>query len=495
MNNEREKGIALIITLILVFVMSVMAISLMFVSQSETWSSLNYRLMSQTRDGAEAGINSGASFIVNSYTEPGGAGDPTSAYNTSASPVQYPASSTSGHDVILSGNTNQSSNYPVSSVQTAFNTSGVGYGSLTAGNATVQYNAYAKLLSMHTAFTPFGTTVPTTVQTWQIVSDGNINGIRSATVEVSAILEQHITPTFNYAVFGTSNGCNALQFGGGGSTNSYDSSTVVIGTTPTFSNTDGNVGTNGNLSTNGNPTTVNGNLYTPRTGVGVCTSSRVTAWTDSSGHVTGSLVELPQPIIYPTPAAPSPIPPTTNATLHNSAADCSGVTGCTFVGADFYLAPGTCPNGATTYGNLQLKGNVHFSSGCYNINSLTENANGTVIVDSGPVIVNLAGSGQTTPLDLTGNSVSNPSLVPNNFQVIYAGSGNLKLAGGSAAAGLIYAPNASYSFTGNADWYGSVIGLTMTDMGGTAIHYDRRLKSTDYTIGPWMLDSFTWKKY
>ena len=61
MNNEREKGIALIITLILVFVMSVMAISLMFVSQSETWSSLNYRLMSQTRDGAEAGINSAAS--------------------------------------------------------------------------------------------------------------------------------------------------------------------------------------------------------------------------------------------------------------------------------------------------------------------------------------------------------------------------------------------------------------------------------------------------
>jgi len=49
-----KKGIALILTLILLLVMSVMAVSLMFISQTETWSGLNYRLMSQARDGAEA---------------------------------------------------------------------------------------------------------------------------------------------------------------------------------------------------------------------------------------------------------------------------------------------------------------------------------------------------------------------------------------------------------------------------------------------------------
>jgi len=72
----KRKGIALILTLILVLVMSVMAVSLMFLSQTETWSSLNYRLMSQARDGAEAGINSAANYIVNTYTQPGGVGDP-----------------------------------------------------------------------------------------------------------------------------------------------------------------------------------------------------------------------------------------------------------------------------------------------------------------------------------------------------------------------------------------------------------------------------------
>src|SRR5712691_8006136 len=244
MSRANQEGIALIMTLILIFVLSVMSISLMFISQTETWSSLNYRLTSQARDGAEAGINSAASFIVNptTYTEPGGPGDPISAYTTTVSPVNVAATNKA---VILSADTNTASTYPVSSVQNAFNTSGVGYGGFTAGNVTVNYNTYAKLLSMHTAFKPLGSTTNTTVQTWQIVSDGTINTIRPAKVEVSAILEQHIIPTYNYAVFATANGCNALQFGGGGTTNSYDSSTVVIGTTPTFSNTMGDVGTNG----------------------------------------------------------------------------------------------------------------------------------------------------------------------------------------------------------------------------------------------------------
>jgi len=32
-------------------------------------------------------------------------------------------------------------------------------------------------------------------------------------------------------------------------------------------------------------------------------------------------------------------------------------------------------------------------------------------------------------------------------------------------------------------------------MGGAAIHYDRELQKTAYTVGNFMLSSFTWKKY
>jgi type II secretory pathway component PulK len=65
MNRQNEKGIALILALFLLLIVSVMAVSLMFISQTETWASMNYKLMSQARDGAEAGINATANYITN----------------------------------------------------------------------------------------------------------------------------------------------------------------------------------------------------------------------------------------------------------------------------------------------------------------------------------------------------------------------------------------------------------------------------------------------
>ncbi len=168
----------------------------------------------------------------------------------------------------------------------------------------MNYTSSAKLLSMQRV-TPYGSTTPVTVQSWLITSDGTISGLRNAQVEVSAILEQPISPVFNYAAFATSNGCSALTFGGGGTTDSYDSGAVVNGSVSTQAY-GGNVGTNGNLTTGGSPTTLNGSLSTPRTGVGTCTSGNVTAWTDNQGTVTGGLVELPQPVVYPTPVIPAP---------------------------------------------------------------------------------------------------------------------------------------------------------------------------------------------
>ena len=45
------------------------------------------------------------------------------------------------------------------------------------------------------------------------------------------------------------------------------------------------------------------------------------------------------------------------------------------------------------------------------------------------------------------------------------------------------------------DLYGSLMGATMTDTGGMHIHYDRHLAKEFFTIGNYMLSSFTWKKY
>src|SRR5258708_15946514 len=88
MKRTNEKGVALIFAIILVLVLSVMAASLMFLSQSETWGSMNYRQMTQSRYGAEAGLHAAANYIMNTYKSPGNGGaDPITASNSNPTPL------------------------------------------------------------------------------------------------------------------------------------------------------------------------------------------------------------------------------------------------------------------------------------------------------------------------------------------------------------------------------------------------------------------------
>src|ERR1700719_2212439 len=91
MKRSKQKGVALIFAMIFILVLSITAAALMFLSQSETWSSMNYRLMTQSRYGAEAGLHAAANYLMNNYTLPGTPGDPLSAYNYTVSPVTLKA--------------------------------------------------------------------------------------------------------------------------------------------------------------------------------------------------------------------------------------------------------------------------------------------------------------------------------------------------------------------------------------------------------------------
>ena len=57
----------------------------------------------------------------------------------------------------------------------------------------------------------------------------------------------------------------------------------------------------------------------------------------------------------------------------------------------------------------------------------------------------------------------------------------MKIAGGSAAYGVINAPNASLSFTGGSNFYGSAVAATVSDAGGTALHFDTTLLNNTTT--------------
>jgi Tfp pilus assembly protein PilX len=510
MIRAKERGVALILTMILVAVLSVMTVSLMFLSQSETWSTMNYRLMSQSRDAAEAGLNVTANILMGNpqpsgftYTPPAlaSATDPLVVYDTTVSPVT--AGGAAVGLVATGSDAPAGLAYPVSTVQDDFDAASYSY--LTAGNTQVNYTSYAELLSMR-EITAYGSTTPTTIQTWRITSEGSVAGVQNATVEVSAVLDRPIAPVFSYAAYGEGPNCGTLNWNGTNSTTgSYDSSTASGGSVTT-QDWGGNVGTNGNL-TEGGGATLYGSLSTPRSGVGNCSAGNITAQDINGGAtVTGGLVELPQAIDYPDPAAPTPTPPTTSNNLTNNAS-CLALVGCVPViaGAEYRLTPTcnsgtpTCPGG-TTYGNISVGANkvLHLTAGTYSINSISLGGNAQVVIDSGPVIFNLAGQGigaNQYVADFGGGSIMNNTLDPQNFQILYAGTSDIRLTGGSQNSGLVYAPNADIVFSGGGAWYGAVIGETVTNTGGADLYYDRRLARTLYTISPYMLQAFTWKKF
>ena len=491
MKADDEQGVALIMVLILMGILSVLGASLVLVSQTETWSSQNYRLMTEARYGAESGVHKAANFLMDpsQYAAPADSGaDLLSSYDITTAPVKF-----GGNDVQLSS-TGSGSNYPASSTVTAY--TNFVHGTLNGGTETVTYDAVAKLVSMRSVAV-YGSVLPVTVQTWQIVGQGTIAGGKPAHVEVQAVIERQVQPMFKYAAFATSPGCGALSWSGGGTTDSYDSGAALNGSVPFYAMSGGNVGTNGNLDENGGPTVIHGSLSTPRSGVGSCSTGAVTALTLSgSSAPTAGLIELPQPVTYPPPTVPNP-PPTGNLDVPKNTSVTKSPT----------TSP--CPGNPSQacFGDITLKGALHLQAGTYNINSLTINANGVgLIIDSGPVIINVAGyntagnatSGPMgTPIDLTGQGqVSVPGFDASMLQFTYAGAGIIKMAGGADGVGVMYAPNATVNNnSAGAAWYGAVIAKTVTDAGHAVIHYDRRLSMDGLVVGPWMIDSFSWKKF
>src|SRR3954465_12839257 len=108
-----QQGIALVITLFLMAALSALAVSLMFLSQTETASTRNYRTMSQARYAGEAGVHKAGNFLPDAtrHTPPAS----FTNYNLTVSPVTY-----LGNPVVLAGGVSATSNYSDSAVAAAF---------------------------------------------------------------------------------------------------------------------------------------------------------------------------------------------------------------------------------------------------------------------------------------------------------------------------------------------------------------------------------------
>jgi Tfp pilus assembly protein PilX len=483
-----ERGIALVLALFMTMIVSALAASMAYVARTETLSSQSYTTMAHARYGAESGLAAAANYILSTpyaVTAPGTGADPLTNYDANFSPVRRANAA-----VVL--NSAGGSNYPVNAVVTAFGTAASG--TLTVGNGTVTYGARATLLALRRVTDSMSGNTET-LQKWEITGWGRRGGNSSSEVEVTAIVERQVIPLYRYAAFATNTGCGALSFSGGARTRSYNSQALNAGN-PVPLNTDGDVGTNGNLALSGNPTQINGTLSTPRTGVGSCTANNVTALTVSGqATVSEGLVELPQVVSYDTPPAPSPLPPTTGVNM-NSSFTCGLYLGCATSGSAVTLTAD--PTNTVPYSSM---GDVSvgpkdlvLNAGTYIFNSLSIAGNAH-ITTNGKVTIKIAGQGTTSPLNLTGNSITNSSYDPSNLQIIYGGTGNISLTGGTATAAIVYAPNANVTLAGNGNVYGSVVAGRMSVTGGGDIFYDTNLAATALTYGRPVLSSFTWRTF
>jgi type IV pilus assembly PilX-like protein len=279
-------------------------------------------------------------------------------------------------------------------------------------------------------------------------SGGSNGAKRLVQLEIAQTYKANKPPDGLYAV-GT--GCGALDIAGNAQTGSFNSATPAV--PPVLSG--GNVGSNGNVNLGGSSTDVHGNVNTNLpASVGSCPANGVTV---SGGAGYGSIANTP-PYYPPTPPMPNPLPPTSSVTFNGNT----------------LTAPGGPWGNVTIKGTVTLTGGTTANPAVYTMNSLSENGNATLVI-TGPVILNLAGVGVSTVLDLTGNSFENDTHVPSNFVINYGGSDRIKLNGGDQAYAVINAPNSAITFQGGSNFYGQAIGNTIKVQGNTSFWWDSSL--------------------
>ena len=258
-------------------------------------------------------------------------------------------------------------------------------------------------------------------------------------------------------LFATGTGCSPapLDLKGNINTGSFNSSTEGTPTNPPSnqSNTNGNVGANGGIAIEGSSASVNGTVAsTLPPGITGCP----VAITETGHPTIGGEIQMASPYV---PTAPTIPPHTPTSTKYKS-----GNT--------------TLPAG--TYGDIQitasatltLTGGTVANPAIYNFNSISEAGQGTLAV-TGPVVVNIAGVGQTTVLDLSGGGFANGTYVPSYLTINYGGTGTINLTGGTKAYFVLNAPLAALNLSGNSNFYGSAVAKTIVVNGNPGFYWDQ----------------------
>jgi hypothetical protein len=250
------------------------------------------------------------------------------------------------------------------------------------------------------------------------------------------------------AFYATSSACGAVTLSGNAFIDSFSSDG---GYAATRTNSGGNISVNGGTTLSGNAA-IYGTLATLHPTAGNCNQGNGITL-NGHGSASGGYSML-TPITFVTPGP---------FTAGTSDVTLSGKAWRT-------ISPGN-------YRNITVSGGstLTLTAGTYNLNSIVLSGNSALkISPTGSVVLNIVGSGVSKPVDFSGGSAGDPE-GPANLLVNYGGTGMLSLTGGVNSYGVIYAPNAPVTLSGNGDWFGSMVVFTLNNSGNGAIHFDRQL--------------------
>lgn len=342
----RERGVALILVMLLMLVLSVLAATLVFTARSETFASYSYKLDTQADYVAKAGIETAVNWFrsnryqavpqasTTTYYNVTSDGSIFNLYSSNTSPVQCINATaskcpTQNAAVQLISYGSGSNNFPAdlnnssSTLVTTEFANDLKNAAITGDTNNKGYfciNAY--LLNYQTVNCPTCAVNPTPMETWLITSQGTWGGSSCtsgviAQAEEQAIIQPMFQSNWGNALYGY---CSVTMSGSSGvCTDAYNSAlgpygggnpSVASGACSSSStnvvDSGAGIGANGYVSLGSN-VTISGNVtlgnvnYTPPSS---CCGTTPTCGYSGGGTVQGSVINSPPVPVPSVPAIP-----------------------------------------------------------------------------------------------------------------------------------------------------------------------------------------------
>lgn len=545
----QESGIALILVMLALLVISALAAAIVFTARSETYASLNYRLDTQADYLAKAGIQQAANWLRSgryaavspalaptyySVTQDGSA---FSLLTSDSQPVKCKSGCPSLQGAVqLIGYGGGSSNYPNTAVAASFANDLVNVPITGNSSNAGVYSVNATLLSYQTVTTgtPPSLSTPQPVETWLVTSLGKWTsgtGAVTATAEEQAIIQAVYAPSSGSALYGY---CSVSMSGSAGvCTDSFNSALGAYGggnvsvaghcdaASTNVIDSGAGVGANGGVSLGSN-VRVSGNVTVgPGASAAAGGASCGTGYNGSTQSVQGEVLTGPYKAPPAAPTFRAGFPGSAPSVNHTSKVFPTGATWptmTTFPSAGAaapplaYNAPcmdttckGSSANpyemGAVTIRSsdkLQLVGGPDIAHPVYyDVASIDESGNAEIDV-SGYVVLNVQGS-----ISIKGNGVtsgvSGLNVPPEAVQLQAACSGSCIAFGGNGAiSAIVTAPNAGVTLGGGGSggyMVGSIQANTISDQGGYPVHYDIQLNRFGGSISVPVVVAYSRKKF